>query len=208
MAHACPVRLALLCSFAVVAACSTEAITRNPDDAQLPLLQRRQIEVPETPAGPTIDQLFEDIARQAPSFGGFYTDAQGLLVIQLVDTAEAQTARAGVASRSGLSQAADINGSRIDRVDYSFKQLQAWRHELLQEGVPAGVYTADIDERDNQVRFGQRQRATFPLKHFRCARSLHLAGILTTWVARYDLSSGERRFLQLQEAAASASRSR
>ncbi len=155
------IRTMLVGAVLFLVGCSTTEVTSRTPVEGFPLsLQKRQIEVAETPGGPTLDQLFDDIAEDVPAFAGFYTDTDGRLVIQMVDTSHSSDARQVVAARSGLEQARDAEASRIHPVRFSFRQLKSWLHALLQEGVPAGMYTSDIDERANQLRFGVADAAT------------------------------------------------
>jgi hypothetical protein len=106
-----------------------------------------------TPAGPTLDVIFEQIMQEVPGFAGMYIDAEGIPTIQLVDTTRHQVARTAVLQRFNEVAAVRERTARIIKVSYSFQQLKEWRDVLYQK-IPAGVRLVDIDEKRNVLHVG------------------------------------------------------
>jgi hypothetical protein len=151
----------LLCGvLALQFACSQDPSGSEPRREGPPLARVQLFDPPETAAGPTLDEVFAEISKTAPSFAGVFTDADGKLVIQMADTLEAVAARTSVQNFFGGTVALQQHGSRVNGVRYSFSQLQAWLRAILQEDVPSGLRTSDIDERANAVRFGVADAST------------------------------------------------
>ena len=113
-----------------------------------------------TPAGPSLDELFLEAAREAPAFGGIFVDGEGLVVIQLADLAQSDQARATVMRLFGEEPMVRGRSVRIAPVDFTFQQLAQWRDAFADVGPIDGLQTVDLDERANIVRFGVENENT------------------------------------------------
>jgi hypothetical protein len=108
------------------------------------------------------ERFFAELARQAPSAGGFYYDSTGDMVVlvrdQRHDAAAQQAARAIAASGRLLGPHHGKPGSRvrIARAKYTFRELSRWRDLAFDNalGKIPGVVMLDLDEAHNRVALG------------------------------------------------------
>lgn len=101
----------------------------------------------------TYDQVNDETARLAPEFSGLYGES-GRLVVAAVDiSGEAQVRlRAAVESQHGVPPGADIE---FRLVEYSWKELAAWRWVMKDVGPAAPSFSAlDANEFLNRVVVG------------------------------------------------------
>jgi hypothetical protein len=103
----------------------------------------------------TIDDMFEDVARREPTFGGLYFD-KGRLHVVLTDVGRdpeiVRTAIRGVFADARFSRAP----IQVEPGRYSYSQLGAWGRQLPRAfGVP-GVISIDVDEVRNRLAIGIR----------------------------------------------------
>lgn len=113
-----------------------------------------------TPAGPSLDDLFLQVSRDVPGFGGIFVDEDGALVIQLVDSAQGDAARSAVERTFGAEPAVRDRATRLNAARFSFSQLNSWRGTIDEKGPPAEVRLIDIDERANVIRIGTVDQAS------------------------------------------------
>jgi hypothetical protein len=109
---------------------------------------------PPTSAGPSLDEVFMDMAREVPGFAGLYIDSDGTATIQLVDTLRGDAARAAVLQRFTEVAAVRTRPLRIRRANFSFDRLRDWRDILYSAGLPSGIRLVDIDEKSNVLHLG------------------------------------------------------
>lgn len=108
----------------------------------------------QTPAGPTLDDLFLKVSDTVPGFAGLVLDTDGAVVIKLVDTTAADAARENVNVTFRGSRTLPGRSFRFVRVRYSFRQLYDWRDSLFKSGLNEGVRQIDLDEGSNVIRIG------------------------------------------------------
>jgi hypothetical protein len=104
------------------------------------------------------------LARETPSFAGFYLDASGVTILRIADTVELQR---GVAAMRQHLLTGDIKLPKniadrpivAQKADYSFQQLSDWR-DLVYEHILGmdGVAFDDLDEVRNRVTIGVSAR--------------------------------------------------
>jgi len=107
------------------------------------------------------EDLFVEIARQEPEFGGYYLDRHHNLIVYVRDSSRFANARAALAQHlaaNGLGLPLDYRVASIvvRKADYTFQQLSDWR-DLVSErilGVVNGVFSSDLDEAINRVTIG------------------------------------------------------
>ncbi|MGQ0702818.1 MAG: hypothetical protein ACT4PM_06765 [Gemmatimonadales bacterium] len=109
-----------------------------------------------TPAGPTLDELFLQIAKEIPGFAGIVLGENGVVEIKLVDTTNGLRARAVVAQVFAGARSVQGRTTRLVKARYSFAQLDSWRALLHEKGLPRGVRLIDADERRNALVIGTR----------------------------------------------------
>lgn len=103
------------------------------------------------------DSIFEDepmleVARQLPSFGGFYFNDQDQIVVALTDVNDLARAQSIIEPMLGVHRP---KGYLSKKVDYSFLELARYRTVLRQYvfGID-GVATLGVNESDNRVKIG------------------------------------------------------
>lgn len=109
-----------------------------------------------------MDAEFEDIAEEAPEFGGLYFDDHGQPVAFLTDLTA--SGRMGTQLNGYLMrQRRDGSIVRFVRGEYSFKALADWRRKLDVLLGSGGVWSTDIDETENRVVVGVDSDAAWGL---------------------------------------------
>lgn len=106
------------------------------------------------------DAPFMEVARQVPTFAGYYyaADQPGELVVAMASPADFNRAASLIRSalqRGSRGQAIDIQNIVPHEVEYTFLELARYRTVLRGSvfGVP-GVTSLGVDESDNRVRIG------------------------------------------------------
>ena len=124
---------------------------------------------PEPPA--SLDGKFAEIATRVPGFAGAYYEADGSLVVQLVDISKLEAARAAMGDlvqlppkpidppeasrRQSESGIKDPTGAiKAVQARYDFRQLQDWRMQARDVLDLPGAVSIDVDERANRVVVG------------------------------------------------------
>ncbi|MFN0112130.1 MAG: hypothetical protein ACKVZH_24980 [Blastocatellia bacterium] len=102
----------------------------------------------------TIDDMFADVARLVPSFGGFFVGDDGRLNVYLLDTSHLPAAMQAIVAVFGRDQFPIENPVALQG-RYNFTQLKAWHdgHRRQTMAMP-GVSYADIDEMSNRLEIG------------------------------------------------------
>lgn len=112
----------------------------------------------------TIDDLFAEIARDVPAFGGMFFDEKddGILYVYLSDPTQKEKAAAAIASVFGSKRPVSWSEIRVLQAQYGFSQLKDWYGymHLAVLGLPDVVYT-DIDEAGNRLVIGVQQGKAF-----------------------------------------------
>lgn len=148
-------RLRLILSLAVLGALifSLRFAFNSPVAAQQDDGNRMAARTPTATTQPvrTIDDMFADVARLVPSFGGFFVGEDGRLNVYLLDMSHlpaAMEAIVAVFGRDGLP----IENPVALQGRYNFTQLKTW-HDAHQHGTLAmpGVSFTDIDEMNNRL---------------------------------------------------------
>ena len=104
----------------------------------------------------TIDDYFEDIARNVPGFAGAYWAKDGEFRVLLTDLSRATEAQAALreyAGRSGPSRR-PASAPRFIQADYDWRSLATWRRSARALLDLPGVVYLDIDESTNRLRLG------------------------------------------------------
>ena len=99
------------------------------------------------------DEIFTDIEKSVPGFGGLFKDDQGRLTVYLSGGADDAALRAGIAA-SLPDRDTDASSIRVLKGDYSFSELVAWRAQARTVHAIPGVTLTDVDEASNRVRIG------------------------------------------------------
>ncbi|MBP6820497.1 MAG: hypothetical protein KA368_03085 [Acidobacteria bacterium] len=117
---------------------------------------RMAARTPTAPTQPvkTLDDMFADVARLVPTFGGFFVGDDGRLNVYLLDRSQLPTAMQAIIAvfgREGLP----LENPVAVQGRYSFTQLKAW-HDAHQRTTlaMADVSFTDIDERNNCLEIG------------------------------------------------------
>jgi hypothetical protein len=104
--------------------------------------------------GRTIDDEFEMLAHLLPGgFGGLTSDYVFLKRLELADTARATAKALLQCPGESVGYLAYIQSTPPRQGDYDWIELRGW-YSLLLAGAPAGITTADMDERINRLSFG------------------------------------------------------
>jgi len=114
----------------------------------------------------SIDDLFAEVARRAPAFGGLFFDEQENLTMYLLDSTQKATAEAAIVAvlgshRPDLSKLAH-RGVQVLQGQYSFSQLREWKDRIRALLTLPGVAMADIDEGKNRLTVGVETLAVTP----------------------------------------------
>lgn len=103
--------------------------------------------------GQTIDDLFAEVAKQVPAFGGMFIDSQGNLSVYLLDPTQKAAAESAIASVFGRDRIPP-NGVRVLPGQYGFLQLKEWFNRANALLALPGVTLVDIDESKNRLKIG------------------------------------------------------
>lgn len=107
------------------------------------------------------EQLFVDFEKEAPGTAGFCFDADGRLVVKLVNASKrdvAASALARLAGRGrlhGRERGRSMGAPRFETAQFSFEQLRVWR-DIAFDSVfvqMRGIQALDLDEAANRVSF-------------------------------------------------------
>ncbi len=117
---------------------------------------RMAARTPTAPTQPmkTLDDMFADVARLVPTFGGFFVGDDGRLNVYLLDRSHLQAAMQAIVAVFGRDQLPIDNPVALQG-RYSFTQLKTWHdaHQRTTLAIP-GVSFVDIDEMNNQLEIG------------------------------------------------------
>ena len=107
----------------------------------------------------SIDDLFAEVARRVPAFGGIFFDDQGNLTIYLTDLREKTAAEAAIVAvfgphRSDIAGLIQQRGTQVLQGRYGFEQLKEWKDRLLTLHTIPGVVLSDIDDANNRLTVG------------------------------------------------------
>ena len=151
-------RLRLVLSIVVLGALalSIKLMMNQPASAQQEDANRQAARTPAAtaPQARSIDDMFADVARLVPTFGGFFLGEDGRLNVYLLNTAHLPEAMQAIVAVFGREQLPIENPVALQG-RYNFTQLKAW-HDAHQRGTLAmpGVSFTDIDEMNNRLEIG------------------------------------------------------
>lgn len=140
----------------VVSACSTDPVTQSTGPAAgISLSRNMGDEPPHAPPTPlwTMDDEFERVARkEVPGFAGHFLDANGDLVVQVVDPDGSRRGAAlAHAERMRTKLKRSSSQMLIRSAQYDWIQLRAWA-QPLEAGMPRnGILVLDINEAANAL---------------------------------------------------------
>lgn len=105
-------------------------------------------------SGESLDDLFAEVARMVPGFGGLSIGPNGTLHIGLLDRRLGRAAKGAIETIFGPERF-PLGKVRVIQRKYSFLQLKDWHERMMPEvlGLP-GVSFTDIDEAENRLRVG------------------------------------------------------
>jgi hypothetical protein len=109
----------------------------------------------------TQDDLLVRIETLAPGFGGMYVDAEGRLVLYLLDPAQLPAARAAIESVLGPDRV-PAAGVRAMKGQYTVSELARWTRRATAMLELKGVTLVDLDEARNRVAVGVDERSRVP----------------------------------------------
>ncbi len=103
--------------------------------------------------GRTIDDLFEDVARSVPGFGGMFLGEGGqVLDVYLLDQSAEQIEAVEGAIRAVFGPIIPEGGIRALQGQYGFLELRQWYTAMLGRVLSTpGVVATDIDEAENRL---------------------------------------------------------
>jgi hypothetical protein len=109
----------------------------------------------------TIDDLFAEVARRVPAFGGMFIQGQ-VLQIYLTDTAQREAAEKAIVEVFGRERLPE-GGTQVREGKYGFLQLKAWHdsQRLRTLAVP-GVVMTSIAESKNLLQIGVQDLNVIP----------------------------------------------
>jgi hypothetical protein len=150
------VRLAVLAAAGAVSiACTTD----EPTVPSLPsaLTRSQSVSPGDVPSG---ERLFAELSDQVPSASGFFFDAIGRIIVNVVDAADGpnavETVR-GFVARGDIAVPIGTSVPIVWRpVQYSYGQLSRWRNAVFDSSFTRSsqLVTLDLDERANRIRVG------------------------------------------------------
>lgn len=101
----------------------------------------------------TDDDRLVRVEQTAPGFGGLFLDADGRLVVYLLDTAQLPAACLAIERVFGSSFTPSA-GVRALKGQYTISQLKAWTDRSRSLLATPGVTMVDLDEAKNRVAVG------------------------------------------------------
>ncbi|MEM4413922.1 MAG: hypothetical protein QXD59_06570 [Candidatus Caldarchaeum sp.] len=110
--------------------------------------------------GQTIDDLFAEVARRVPAFGGMFFDRDdnSVLYVYLLNPAQKAAVEAAITAvlGPGLPDLIPPREVRVLQGQYSFWQLKEWHDKLLNLVADSrfGITKTDIDDDDNRLFIG------------------------------------------------------
>ena len=123
-----------------------------------------------------------EIAAEVPSFGGYYLDGKGHLVVYVANDQDRSRVINAIARRKAAQRLHIAKRDRgatvvIKKGQYTFKQLSEWRDSVYEHVLSApGVRFDDLDEAINRVTIGL-DRATFESARASVVKTLATLGV-------------------------------
>lgn len=151
-------RLRLVLSLALLSALivGLRFVANSPVAAQQDDASRMAARTPTAPTAPikTLDDMFADVARLVPSFGGFFVGDDGRLNVYLLNRAHLPEAMQAITAVFGRDELPLENPVALQG-RYNFTQLKTWHdaHQRSTLTLP-GVSFVDIDEMNNRLEIG------------------------------------------------------
>jgi hypothetical protein len=110
----------------------------------------------------TIDDLFAEVARRVPAFGGMFIGQGRVLQVLLVDTRQFDAAQAAIVDVFGRERLPE-GGAQAVECRYGFLQLKAWydRQMMKTLAIP-GVVMTSIAESKNLIQIGVKDSGVIP----------------------------------------------
>jgi hypothetical protein len=110
----------------------------------------------------TIDDLFAEVARRVPAFGGMFIGRGQILQVYLTDTTQREVAIAAIMDVFGRTRIPE-GGIQVIEGRYSFLQLKAWhdRQRMKTLAIP-GVVMTSIAESKNLLQIGVKDASVIP----------------------------------------------
>jgi hypothetical protein len=110
----------------------------------------------------TIDDLFAEVARRVPAFGGMFIGQGRVLQVLLVDTRQFDAAQAAIVAVFGRERLPD-GGAQAVECRYGFLQLKAWYDSQMMKtlAIP-GVVMTSIAESKNRIQIGVKDSSVIP----------------------------------------------
>jgi hypothetical protein len=106
----------------------------------------------------TQDDRLVRVEKRAPGFGGMFVDADGQLVLYLLDTSQLPAVRSAVEAVFGADWMPPA-GLRAVQGQYTVSQLAAWTRRASAVLQLKGVTLVDLDEARNRVAIGVEDRS-------------------------------------------------
>jgi hypothetical protein len=106
----------------------------------------------------TDDDRLVRVEQRAPGFGGMFLDANGRLVVYLLDVSQLPAARLAIEHVFGPGFA-PFTGVRALKGQYTVSQLKGWTDRSRSLLATQGVTMVDLDEAKNRVAVGVDNRS-------------------------------------------------
>lgn len=172
-------------------ACENQPVDPVTPDASL------QLQASETYPEFASERVFVELARQVPTFGGFFVDSNGDLVAYLTDPAHENALRPLMQPvlQAAIANRATAEGARImvRPARYAFPQLRLWRDRLTDSVLSTpGITFLDLNERENRVVIGIHDNgARFALERVILALGVPQEAVVLRPAGRNVQDSGE-----------------
>jgi hypothetical protein len=101
----------------------------------------------------TVNDLFSEVAKETPAFGGMFYDEEGNLNIYLLDIGQRGRAQAAIAAVFGAERIPK-DAIRVLPARYSFADLRAWQDQAFSLFAIPGVLSTGIEHKTNMLRVG------------------------------------------------------
>src|SRR5205085_6314001 len=110
----------------------------------------------------TLDDLFAEVARRVPAFGGMFIGQGQVLQVYLTDTTQREAAEKAILEVFGRERLPE-GGIQVLEGQYGFLQLKAWhdRQRLKTLALP-GVLMTSIAESQNPSQIGIKDSSVIP----------------------------------------------